>query len=39
MLDPPALGVNLLEFASPMGDDIAIFAKENGTRAGGSLVQ
>ena len=39
MLDPTALGVDLLELALPVGDDVAIFAKENGTRAGGSLVE
>jgi hypothetical protein len=39
MLDPAALGVDLLEFALPMGDDVSIFAKENGTRAGSSLIE
>ena len=39
MLDPTALGVDLLEFPLPVGDDVAVFAKENGTRAGGSLVE
>jgi hypothetical protein len=39
MLDPAALGINLLEFAMPMGNDVSIFAKEDRTRAGGSLIE
>jgi hypothetical protein len=33
------LGVDLLEFPLPVGDDVAVFAKKNGTRTGGSLIE
>ncbi len=39
MLDPSALGVNLLELPRSLGDDVAVFAKQNGSRAGRSLIK
>ena len=39
VLDPAALGVNLLELTLAMGDDVSIFAKEDGTGTGGSLIE
>ncbi len=36
---PAALRVDLVELMMRVGDDVAVFAKQNGTRAGGSLIE
>jgi hypothetical protein len=36
---PATLWVNLAEFAMRLGDDVAVFAEQDGTRTRGSLVE